>query len=105
MIQRLRGGRCPLPAAVPGEQVYVCPNRNRDIEPGTGHHAIVPKEALTHDATGIEAADGRKTRKARTKKKGVSAQRRAVAARSERRFDDLDACTVTVATSNRRRPR
>ena len=24
---------------------YVCPNCNRDIEPGTGHYAIVPKEA------------------------------------------------------------
>jgi hypothetical protein len=71
---------------------YVCPNCNRDIEPGTGHYAIVPKEApdlRRHWHRGCW--DGRKTRARR--RRGVSTRNRAVAARSERRFDDLDAWT------------
>ena len=70
----------------------MCPNCNRDIEPGTGHYAIVPKEALTCVGTGTEA--GTAARPARThEEEGVSAQHRTAAARSERRFDDLDAWT------------
>ena len=50
---------------------YVCPNCTRDIDPGTGHYALVPREApdlRRHWHRGCW--DGRKTRKARTKKKG-----------------------------------